>query len=218
VIAGLVLAVALGPAMTPRAARAVDGAEPDRTISVSGTGTVTLAPDVADLHVGVVIQRPKVKDAQAAAAAAMQGVVKALRAAGVAERDIQTTAPAPAGITFRRRRAATGAMSSNGVVATVRSRTARRRGGRTPRRRYARRWDRSCRYRAAGVGTGPGDADAREGQYASLPRRRWIVGVASIAGSGQHRVPVLYAADRAAAVRRRSRRDLTSRSALSVVT
>lgn len=90
-IGGLVLAVALGPALAPRPARAVDDTEPDRTISVSGTGTVTIVPDVADLHVGVVIQRPKVKDARAAAATAMQGVVKALRAAGVAERDIRTT-------------------------------------------------------------------------------------------------------------------------------
>ncbi len=90
-VAGLVLAVALGPALAPRPARAVDDAEPDRTISVSGTGTVTIVPDVADLHVGVVVQRPKVKDARAAAATAMQGVVKALRDAGVAERDIRTT-------------------------------------------------------------------------------------------------------------------------------
>jgi uncharacterized protein YggE len=49
-VAGLVLAVLLGPALAPRAARGVDGAEPDRTISVGGTGTVTIAPDVADLH------------------------------------------------------------------------------------------------------------------------------------------------------------------------
>lgn len=123
-IGGLVLAVALGPALAPRPARAVDDAEPDRTISVSGTGTVTLVPDVADLHVGVVVQRPKVKDARAAAATAMQGVVKALRAAGVAERDIRTTTlslqpvydysaagAAPRIVAYELR---------NGVVATVR--------------------------------------------------------------------------------------------------
>jgi uncharacterized protein YggE len=123
-IAGLVTAVALGPALAPRAARAVDDPEPDRTISVSGTGTVTLVPDVADLHVGVVIQRPKVRDARAAAATAMQGVVKALKEAGVTERDIRTTtlslqpvydynttgaAPKIVGYELR-----------NGVVATVR--------------------------------------------------------------------------------------------------
>jgi uncharacterized protein YggE len=90
-IAGLALAVVLGPALAPGAALAVDDPEPDHTVSVSATGTVTLVPDVADLRVGVVVQRAKVKDARAAAATAMQGVIKALRAAGVAERDIRTT-------------------------------------------------------------------------------------------------------------------------------
>ena len=37
-VAGLVLAVALGPALAPRPARAVDDAEPDRTISVAAPG------------------------------------------------------------------------------------------------------------------------------------------------------------------------------------
>ena len=123
ILAGLVAAVALGPAFAPRSARAVDGTEPDRTISVSGTGTVTLVPDVADLHVGVVVQKAKVADAQAAAAAAMQGVVKALRAAGIAERDIRTTTLSlqpvyeyPNGASPR----ITGYELRNGVVATVR--------------------------------------------------------------------------------------------------
>jgi hypothetical protein len=123
-VAGLALAVLLGPALAPRAARAVDGTEPDRTISVAGTGTVTLVPDVADLHVGVVVQRTKVRDARAAAAIAMQGVVKALRAAGVAERDIQTTTLSLQPIYDYRITGAppkiTGYELRNGVVATVR--------------------------------------------------------------------------------------------------
>jgi hypothetical protein len=123
-IGGLVLAVALGPALAPRPARAVDDPEPDRTISVAGTGTVTLVPDVADLHVGVVVQRPKVKDARAAAAAAMQGVVEALRAAGVAERDIRTTTLSLQPVYDYRTNGSvpkiTGYELRNGVVATVR--------------------------------------------------------------------------------------------------
>jgi len=123
-VAGLVLAVVLGPALTPRAAHAVDGTEPDRTISVAGTGIVTLVPDVADLHVGVVVQRPKVKDARAAAATAMQGVVKALRAAGVAERDIRTTTLSLQPVYDYQTTGAppkiTGYELRNGVVATVR--------------------------------------------------------------------------------------------------
>ncbi len=123
-VAGVALAVVLGPALAPRAARAVDGTEPDRTINVAGSGTVTLVPDVADLHVGVVIQRPTVKDARAAAATAMQGVVKALRAAGVAERDIQTTTLSLQPIYDYQTTGAppkiTGYELRNGVVATVR--------------------------------------------------------------------------------------------------
>jgi len=123
-VAGLALAVVLGPALAPRAARGVDGTEPDRTISVAGTGTVTLVPDVADLHVGVVVQRDKVKDARAAAATAMQGVVKALRAAGVAERDIRTTTLSLQPIYDYRTTGAspkiTGYELRNGVVATIR--------------------------------------------------------------------------------------------------
>jgi len=123
-VAGLALAVVLGPALSPRAARAVTDTTPDRTISVGGTGTVTLVPDVADLHVGVVVQRPTVKDARAAAAAAMQGVVKALRAAGVAERDIQTTTLSLQPVYDNRTTGAppkiTGYELRNGVVATIR--------------------------------------------------------------------------------------------------
>jgi len=124
VVAGLVLAVLLGPALAPRAARGVDGVEPDRTISVGGTGTVTIVPDVADLHVGVVVQRTKVADARAAAATAMEGVVAALRAAGVAERDIRTTTLSLQPVyDYNSNGAApkiTGYELRNGVVATIR--------------------------------------------------------------------------------------------------
>ena len=90
--AGLALAVAFGPALTVHPARAVDPATtPEHTISVSGLGRVTTVPDVADVRVGVTITRVKVRDAQAAAATAMQGVIAALRKAGIADKDIQTT-------------------------------------------------------------------------------------------------------------------------------
>ncbi|MDA8236581.1 MAG: SIMPL domain-containing protein [Chloroflexi bacterium] len=123
-VAGLALAVVLGPALAPRAARAQDPTEPDRTISVAGTGTVTLAPDIADLHVGVVVQRAKVRDARDAAAVAMAGVVAALRSAGVAEKDIRTTtlslSPIYDSSTPGAAPKITGYEMRNGVVATVR--------------------------------------------------------------------------------------------------
>lgn len=90
--AGLALAVAFGPVLAPRPAQAVDpAAAPEHTISVSGIGRVTTVPDVADVGVGVTVTRAKVRDAQAAAATAMTAVIAALRAAGVADKDIQTT-------------------------------------------------------------------------------------------------------------------------------
>jgi uncharacterized protein YggE len=91
--AGLAAAVAFGPALLPPAARAVDPASTtlEHTISVSGLGRVTTVPDVADVQVGVTLTRVKVHDAQAAAATAMAAVLAALRAAGVADKDIQTT-------------------------------------------------------------------------------------------------------------------------------
>jgi uncharacterized protein YggE len=90
--AGLALAVAFGPALAPRPARAVDAATtPEHTISVNGIGRVTTVPDVADVGVGVTVTRANVRDAQAVAATAMQAVIAALRAAGVADKDIQTT-------------------------------------------------------------------------------------------------------------------------------
>jgi uncharacterized protein YggE len=91
--AGLVLAVAFAPALAPRPTSAVDsaGTTPEHTISVSGVGRVTTVPDVADVSVGVNITRTKISDAQAAAATAMNAVLAALREAGVADKDIQTT-------------------------------------------------------------------------------------------------------------------------------
>jgi uncharacterized protein YggE len=90
--AGLALAVAFGPALAMRPARAVDPATtPEHTISVSGIGRITTVPDVADVRVGVMITRTKVRDAQSAAATAMQAVIAALRKAGIADKDVQTT-------------------------------------------------------------------------------------------------------------------------------
>ncbi len=59
-------------------------------IWVSGQGKVTAVPDVAILNLGVQAQAATVAQAQGQAAAAMNAVVGALRASGVAEKDIQT--------------------------------------------------------------------------------------------------------------------------------
>lgn len=63
---------------------------PPRTITVTGTGRVATTPDVVELRLGVAITRPTAAGAQADAAAAMAAVLVALRAAGLADRDLRT--------------------------------------------------------------------------------------------------------------------------------
>jgi uncharacterized protein YggE len=66
-------------------------AAPSGTIVVSGTGRVSVQPDVADLRLGITISRPTVQDARAAAAQAMTAVLAAITGAGVARADVRTT-------------------------------------------------------------------------------------------------------------------------------
>ena len=67
------------------------GPAPARTITVSGTGRVLVAPDLVDLRFGVTITAAKIAKARSEAAAAMTAVLAALRNAGVADRDLQTS-------------------------------------------------------------------------------------------------------------------------------
>jgi uncharacterized protein YggE len=91
-LALVLVAVFAAPTFGPRAASAVDpSAAPEHTIAVTGMGRVIIAPDVADIQVGVTMSRSTVKVARADAAAAMTKVVAALRAAGIADKDIQTS-------------------------------------------------------------------------------------------------------------------------------
>ena len=87
------LTIALGaPALSPRPALASDSStSPQHTISVQGTGRVVLTPDVADIRLGVMIQRSTVAQAQQDAATAMSAVIAALKATGIADKDIQTS-------------------------------------------------------------------------------------------------------------------------------
>jgi uncharacterized protein YggE len=86
------LAIILGPSLAPRGASAVDGSTPaEHSISVTGTGRVTLSPDLADVQLGVMVQRPTVKAARDDAATAMTAVIVALKAAGIADADLTTS-------------------------------------------------------------------------------------------------------------------------------
>ncbi len=68
-----------------------DPSSPSGTIVVSGTGRVTVDPDIAELRLGVAVSRPSVEAARSAAAEAMTAILRAVTAAGVAQRDVRTT-------------------------------------------------------------------------------------------------------------------------------
>lgn len=90
VTAGLLAALVAGASISPVAAQE-PSAKPEHTLSVSGTGSVSVKPDLADVTVGVTVQRDTAGAAAADVANAMDAVITAIRALGIAEEDIQTT-------------------------------------------------------------------------------------------------------------------------------
>lgn len=87
VVAVAALSVRPGPA----AGAPVTDTPAAHTITVSGSGTITVVPDVARVYLGVTITKPTVKSARQAGAQAMTDIIAAVRKVGVAEADIQTT-------------------------------------------------------------------------------------------------------------------------------
>jgi uncharacterized protein len=88
--AALALVALAGPAAGVALAQdSID--QPARIISVTGSGRVESAPDLADIQLGVTIQDETASAASGMAAETMTAVIDALRAAGIAETDIQTT-------------------------------------------------------------------------------------------------------------------------------
>jgi len=65
-------------------------AQPVRTVTVSGTGTVDLAPDIAYIQLGVHTDAATAAEAVAANNAQTQKVIEALKGLGIAEKDIRT--------------------------------------------------------------------------------------------------------------------------------
>jgi uncharacterized protein YggE len=64
---------------------------PQRTVTVTGTGKVTLTPDIAYITIGVHSQDASASVAMTANNTSAQAVIAAIKAAGVADKDIQTT-------------------------------------------------------------------------------------------------------------------------------
>src|SRR5512142_2809152 len=87
-VAGSVL-VACGPSV-PSTIN-VQPQPPLRTITVTGTGKVTLTPDIAYITIGVNTQNASAKDAVAQNTSQAQAVIDAIKAFGIFGKDVQTT-------------------------------------------------------------------------------------------------------------------------------
>lgn len=85
-----VIVLALRPAAVV-GAPATTGEPAIHTITVAGTGTITVVPDIAHVGVGVTVTKPTVKAAREAAAKSMTAIIASMRALGVDEQDIKTT-------------------------------------------------------------------------------------------------------------------------------
>jgi len=83
-----ILAIAL---LAPLAARAAEAPSAGTLLQVSAQGEVHRVPDVAQVGVGVVTEAADAKAALAANATQMERVIAAVRKAGIADKDVQTT-------------------------------------------------------------------------------------------------------------------------------
>lgn len=66
-------------------------AEEDRTITVTGNATVSLAADYAELQIGVNTRKDTMQEAQQENAQAMAAVLEAIYQAGISEKDVITS-------------------------------------------------------------------------------------------------------------------------------
>lgn len=87
-LSALILSTALA---LPLAAPAFAQDPAQRTISVTGTGTVETAPDMATLMIGVTTQAATAAEALASNSKATDAVIARLTASGVEARDMQTS-------------------------------------------------------------------------------------------------------------------------------
>ncbi|MEX1172901.1 MAG: SIMPL domain-containing protein [Chloroflexota bacterium] len=77
--------------MSSRADSRDDGHTEGGSILVSGTGRVSVTPDLADIRLGVGVAHPTVAGARAEAASIMTRILDAVTAAAVERRDVRTT-------------------------------------------------------------------------------------------------------------------------------
>jgi hypothetical protein len=93
----------------------------EHTIAVVGVGSVGVAPDIAEVTIGVEVTRSGAKDARDAAATAMTAVVAAAKRVGVADQDIRTDNLSLSPVyDYNRGSKLTGYQFSNTLLLTVR--------------------------------------------------------------------------------------------------
>lgn len=93
---GIVLVMAFAVGAIPSGSLAQAQTEPtpypsrEKTISVSGTASTTIKPDLLNIQFGVEIQKPTAKEALDANSALMNQVIDAIRGAGITDSEIST--------------------------------------------------------------------------------------------------------------------------------
>lgn len=90
-LVALVLSACAAPASPGQNTSAGQNASTTRTISVNGSGQVTLNPDIAKVFIGVQSQSQNVADALTENNDKAQAIASSLREMGIEEKDIQTS-------------------------------------------------------------------------------------------------------------------------------
>jgi uncharacterized protein YggE len=93
---GIILALAavfaiIGHAAADTTPLSTDKTDKERTITVSGTGSVYAVPDIAKFSTGVVTEADTSTDAMQKNARLMDAVVNAIKSSGIPEKDIRTS-------------------------------------------------------------------------------------------------------------------------------
>ncbi|MBM3140476.1 MAG: DUF541 domain-containing protein [Chloroflexi bacterium] len=91
-VAALATVAVAAAACTPETNVTVAPSSGPVGIAVSGTGTASVKPDIAKLSLGVSVVAPIVAEARDRAAASLLAMQNAVKAKGVAEKDVQTVA------------------------------------------------------------------------------------------------------------------------------
>lgn len=84
------MAMAQPPAPGNHSMPPMSAIQPETTITLTGRGSVEQAPDIAMISVGVMVEAKTAAEAMTQQATQMNGVFAAVKAAGVADRDMQT--------------------------------------------------------------------------------------------------------------------------------